>query len=559
MAKVYPDIRGLHAQSFGQVKELEVLRALESGLPDDYAVFHSVQWSSLYRGTQRFGEIDTVVLAADGSLAILEVKAGLVEFRDGGVFKQYADRLKDVGMQIRIQYAALRQRLKEANIQTNIVQFLVLPDMEIEQVTVAYPRERIVDRKDMAFFAERVSTALPCGVSNPQKFQSLRYFLSNLFQLSADPSVGMCWLNRAVNQLAEGLATWTMKVQSPNGLYHIQATAGGGKTQLALRLLEDAHAKGCEALYVCFNRPLADQMRGTLANSGQGAIKVATFHELAIGALRQQGVDVVDFAVPKIFARAEQAFCNAIQRASLDLLIIDEGQDLHPRWVSALLRLRKEHSRAYFLQDATQTLFLRDDADVTARSGVDPLAEAVRINCPENFRSPRQIVQVINAFRLADETIIARSPIDGEVPGFHRWEDGDPSGFQTLEKVVQSLLQEGVQPESLALLSYMGRERSFLLQQESVAGLTLRRFSGIYDKQGLPQWTEGRILTETVHRFKGQAAPVVVLCEIDFEHLDAQTRHRLFVGMTRAQWRLECVLSARAERALIDAIGMFVT
>jgi len=52
----------------------------------------------------------------------------------------------------------------------------------------------------------------------------------------------------------------------------------------------------------------------------------------------------------------------------------------------------------------------------------------------------------------------------------------------------------------------------------------------------------------------GQAAPVVVLTEMDFDAVDDRLRHLLFVGMTRAQWRLECVMSPRAERALAQIL-----
>ena len=45
------------------------------------------------------------------------------------------------------------------------------------------------------------------------------------------------------------------------------------------------------------------------------------------------------------------------------------------------------------------------------------------------------------------------------------------------------------------------------------------------------------------------AAPVV-LCEIDFEVLTKLERKKLFVGMSRAQLRLECIVSECAEQAL---------
>jgi hypothetical protein len=46
----------------------------------------------------------------------------------------------------------------------------------------------------------------------------------------------------------------------------------------------------------------------------------------------------------------------------------------------------------------------------------------------------------------------------------------------------------------------------------------------------------------------------VVLCEVDFEILTERDKRKLFVGLTRAQMRVDVVLSERAARALIDLL-----
>ena len=78
----------------------------------------------------------------------------------------------------------------------------------------------------------------------------------------------------------------------------------------------------------------------------------------------------------------------------------------------------------------------------------------------------------------------------------------------------------------------------------------LKRFSGRYDIFGAPEYEEGEILIETVYRFKGQAAPCVILTEVDFEALDTLARRKLFVGMTRARMRLIMVMSKRVGQLL---------
>ncbi|TQV64695.1 MAG: AAA family ATPase [Halothiobacillaceae bacterium] len=553
MAVIYPDLSGMHASSLGQAREFEVVRALGRDLPGDHAVFHGVMWSSVHEGSQRFGEIDVIVLAPNGHLVLLEVKAGAVVFSEHGVHKRYDDRTRDVAMQTRVQHAALRQRLKEEGLRAYVAQFLVLPDMTVERGVVAYPRERILDREDMRFLAEHVRSGVPEGRADRKQFKAMRRFLDNVLELAPDPTARMGWLNDSVQALSEGLATWATRIRSPGGLFVVRATAGAGKTQLALRIIREALERGQRVRYACFNRPLADQLRLTLADElrEHDGLSLVTFHELAIGALRAQANAPLDFTRTDTFKQAEQAYCASDAEAdSLDVLIIDEGQDFHPDWIGALLRQRRTDGRAYVLMDEAQRLYLRDGAD--ARS---PWSGAVEIECLDNFRTPRRIVQVINAFNLAGQAITARCPVDGEMPGFHRWEDGDEGGMEALEGVVHRLLDEGIPAERIVVLGYAGRERSRLLQCARIAGLTPRRFLGEYDADGQPLWSEGSLMVETLHRFKGQAAPVVILCEVDFDKLDPLTRHRLFVGMTRAQWRLEIVLSPRAEQALMTAFG----
>ena len=59
---------------------------------------------------------------------------------------------------------------------------------------------------------------------------------------------------------------------------------------------------------------------------------------------------------------------------------------------------------------------------------------------------------------------------------------------------------------------------------------------------------------ETVNRFKGQSAPAVVLCEVDFESLTERDKRKLFVGLTRAQMRVDVVISERAALALNEIL-----
>lgn len=532
----------------GKIREVEVLAGIRATLPGGYEVFDNVAWSSVYDEVQWFGEIDAIVLAPGNHLVLLEIKAGPVELSESGLHKRYADQVKDVGRQTRHQYSAIRSRLKEAGFSgVYVAQLLVLPDARVESGTVAYPRERIVDTTALKWLAERIVAATPVAAPAAVDRERLRRFLLNLFDLAFDPTARIGLVSAAVAKLAEGLATWVPKIHSPSGQVCVEATAGSGKTQLALRLLNDAADAGLRARYVCFNRPLARHMR---ARCPQG-VDVATFHELAIAALQRKAGSPPDFDDDAVFQKAEDALLQDAASAPepLDLLVVDESQDLKPEWLEALAAALVDRGRLYVLRDDDQSLY--------DRVGFD-LPDATVISCRDNFRSPRAVVRAINALGLIPDPVIARAPIDGAMPGFHEYDPAfDPGGVAMTEGVVRTLLEEGVPPEQIAVVTFCGQRRSLLLKRDAIAAQPLRKFRGTHDSAGTPQWSDGPLLAETVFRFKGQAAPVIVLAEIDFDDLDEGARRRLFVGFTRAQLRLECIVSTAAMKALarrLDAV-----
>lgn len=80
------------------------------------------------------------------------------------------------------------------------------------------------------------------------------------------------------------------------------------------------------------------------------------------------------------------------------------------------------------------------------------------------------------------------------------------------------------------------------MSQTKLGGFATRKFTGQYDRAGNPLWSEGRLQVESVYRFKGQSAPVVVLCEVAFDHMTDKDKRKLFVGLTRAQYRVELIM-----------------
>lgn len=172
----------------------------------------------------------------------------------------------------------------------------------------------------------------------------------------------------------------------------------------------------------------------------------------------------------------------------------------------------------------------------------------------DNFRSPQRVVQVINQLQLISEPVLSRSAHLGEVPNFYVWEAGKTSAQGQLESCLRKLWENGYTPEQVAVISFKGHQNSEVLKQARLAGHATRRFTGTYDTAGNPNWSNGDLLVESLYRFKGQSASAIVLCEMDFEEFTEREKRKLFVGLTRAQMRVDLVLSERAASALSNAL-----
>jgi hypothetical protein len=319
-------------------------------------------------------------------------------------------------------------------------------------------------------------------------------------------------------------------------------TAGSGKTQLALAALHDAAAAGRRALYVCFNRPLAEH----LAQVAPAGTQALTYHQLCDRVLRSLGQSP-DFSSPAAYRRLEEGFAACVPGEAwrCDELIVDEGQDFEPAWVAPLMKLLRPGGRAWWLEDPMQNLYGREPV---------ALPGWTTLRADTNYRSPQDVLALINRLVGAERPIASGSPLTGS-----DWEILTYTDTATLLEATKQAITRciglGFKRSMIATLTFRGRERSALLPFDALGPHRFRKFTGDFDLLGAPRHTEGEVTLETVFRFKGQSAPAVVLTEIDFEAFDEDAMRRIFVGATRATMKLVLVMSERAAKALIERVG----
>ena len=561
MARIVPDGWEALERIGSAAREIETLRLL-AALPDDCTVLHGVHWTRIEHGCSIYGEIDFVVVAANGRVLLIEQKAGFLDETPEGLVKVYGSMRKKVESQILRSIEGLMTRFSQgrrtrpatAEARLSIDYLLYCPDYHVRDASRAgIAPERIVDASRasqlVTLVADLIAPTPPAGSADGA---TVLRFLSDELSLVADVATLIGRTDAWVTRLSGGLAHVVTQLDFSPFRLRVRGTAGSGKTQLALRVLEAAANDGRSALYLCYNRPLADHV----ARIAPEGTVTATFHSFGDRLLKSGGHDP-DFAAPDLYSRLEAAVIEAAPREDerYDVLIVDEGQDFTPVWRDAALRFVKPGGHAYWLEDPMQNLYGRDPVELDGW---------VTLSAHVNYRSPRDIVEAIvpllmrgasSATAQALNAIEAASPLSGSDLEISTWPDDDPDATRAMSDVtmraITKALAAGYRRSDIVLLTFAGREHSKLLGLDALGPHALRRFDGTYDLFGNPVYTEGEVLAETIYRFKGQSAPCIVFSEIDFEVFDERSVRKLFVGATRATTRLMLVMSERAARVCL--------
>ncbi|MDP3124451.1 MAG: ATP-dependent helicase [Thiobacillus sp.] len=545
MAHIIPEgWQTLQATGAAQ-REIETLSQLAASLPDSYTLYHGVHWTRVNQGHALVGEIDFAIVNPAGNLLLIEQKSGFLGETPEGLVKQYAKTEKHVPTQMARSAEALRARLNQyctGNTPT-LDSLLYCPDYQVKQPgTAGIDPARIIDAGKREHLARIIRTLLPDDAPATPLADEVHRFLRNELRLVADVATVAGQARTLYTRLSGGLAEWARCIECEPFRLHVIGTAGSGKTQLALNVLQDAVAAGRRSLYVCYNRPLADHV-ARIAPAGS---TVATYHQLCDRILRAGGA-VPDFSRPGAFQMLEAFMADYRPDADwqFDEIIIDEGQDFQPAWRDALLHLLKPNGRIWWLEDPMQNLYGRPPV---------ALPGWVVLRAQTNYRTPRDILATLQRLVGPQQPIESGSPLDGSDVEILTY-SGHADLMDKTKTAITSGLGAGFKKDMMAVVTFRGREHSRFTSLDRLGPHAIKAFTGQYDLLSSPVYSAGDLFIESVHRFKGQSAPCIVFTEIDFEELDEAALRKLFVGMTRATMKLVMVVSERAAQTLMGRLN----
>lgn len=303
----------------------------------------------------------------------------------------------------------------------------------------------------------------------------------------------------------------------------VTGCAGSGKTMLAIERARQLAGADRKVLFVCFNRALLRHLQDSSKVDG---LDFFTFHGLCTRMAHLAGI-----ALPKYDGDAPPEFWSDVLPDALldavaalggqyDDILVDEAQDLHSDWLTALTyTLRDEQQGSIWLfMDDNQRVY---DATLDVPTEYRPFD--LTVNC-RNTQAIHHEVMKLYAGAVMPQVM---GPA-GRLPKL-LFSDDEPDAVAA---VLDDLCgPEDIRPQDVVVLSAHGRDHS-----------------AIYgDDTGRWQYTDKRgrkgnkVFFSSIRGFKGLESPVVVLCELG--DLDAQSRdNQLYVGMSRA--RNHCVIVA---------------
>ena len=302
----------------------------------------------------------------------------------------------------------------------------------------------------------------------------------------------------------------------------ISGGAGTGKSVLAMEEARRCAENGVRTLFVCYNRGLITEVRHRLKDGPP--VAAMTFHELCAHMTGRAGLSCPE-GVPEIQLFEEiwpellmQAF-EHLPDERYDAIIVDEGQDFLPLWWTAVEAGLNTEGRGLL------RIFYDNNQRVYA-SAINLLEEVdlIPIRLTLNLRNTRRIHELVRQHYTGHE-IEAVGPEGVEV---HWIKMDTPDALaQRVSRCVGRLNSlERVPLDDIGVL---------VSSEAAIETIAPSNRLGEFRTARCDEQSEGRIVVDSIRRFKGLERPVVVIAATPDTVID---RELPYVALSRARTHL---------------------
>lgn len=514
-----------------------VYQALKT-LPDEFVVFHSVEWAkrNTYSKHFSFFENDFLLLHPRYGILVIEVKGGKISFDEEGymhqtntetgeekVLKKGNDPLTQAKRGIMDCFIPfIENEIPNVTEVLDIKPCIWFPMMErskIGELPLAYetckggllfgdaletPEQAIKSVFKFYFSDQKV------GVSQ-EDFKKIQRIIAPAFDLVPSTSYAKYDLDDAFLRLTNE-QTSLLDYLDEQKSATIQGAAGTGKTIVATEKARRLVEEGRKPLYLCFNRMLADHLSTLEAMKG---VKVVNISKLISDETKRLKI-FVDGSKP------EWEYLYNIDFSDLDYtdVIIDEAQDFDQEEIEYFKEFAKSKDGAFFVFFDKHQLIIKNELPKWI---VD---SECRLVLSKNCRNTIEIAKT--SFSVIDFDIKAKlSGISSTKP---RLVIAKENPLAQLKNLINwhTGAENGYKLEDIVILSLKPQKDSILNDVTSIFGIPVST-----------EKKNGSVLFTTAKKFKGLEAKCIIVIDIDEKAFsEPETKRVFYVACSRAMHRL---------------------
>jgi hypothetical protein len=547
----------------GTEAERHVEHRVRGALSNEYHVYANVRWTAPVRerGPARDGEADLVIVHPDHGLLVVETKAGQPSrdasgrwslgpiLLDQSPFDQAREnkyRLVDKLRALRgwpsgrVPHAGHAVAFPEVDLASLPRGHVLLGvDAPIEIILDAHAlesaeRTRAWIERAFAYWLGDGTKGYPLGAEGMRLVDELLAPTLEMHRLLR----GRIQDDRPTLVQADRQQDWILNRARAMRRVEVVGPAGSGKSMLAAEQARRLASEGYRTLLVCFNQRLATALMRELAEApAPSGLEVTTFHRLCEQFAQRAGMmPTRPSPIPqdwwdKTLPRALEQAMDALPDDRYHAIVVDEGQDFEPEWLTSLqlLLVSPDDDVLWIFHDPGQALYRTDRV---SELGLQ------RLELFENHRNPEPVAELAGRFYHGPEGLAAYRA-GGLAPLIIEAEPGKPT-LEALRRELHRLIDiEGVRTWQICVLSGRSATKSDVWREHRFGNAILWNEALEPDggsrglpPEDVPDEPGDVVLFETIRRFKGLEREVVVLVELpeENERLD----ELLYVALTRA-------------------------
>lgn len=539
--------------------ERAVFRQLEQQLAADWVVLSNVGWSTRQvsasgRTWVRDGQADFVVLAPGFGLCVVEVK-GSRHVRVGADGCWYRSHDGD-------SWEPIRPKTPPEQAITNTHEITSLASRRMGWTRfpwpfayiVAYPWGEVLDgalntfdpstivlRKQMPELATAIRAALRArGSTNAHRpFNSDSAAELGSLLMNHPLRIGPVDTSEDAASDRDAIEVLTRQQHAAlRGVFlhprvAVTGPAGSGKTVLAIWRLRALVEQGDKALFLCFNKMLAQHLRMENPDIADSIWNVDSyFRRLTKAKKPEQGADLDQYfgeELPGLVVDLVET--RNSDDMIVDAVIVDEGQDFG--------EFRLWAARSLIRPGGTFVYFSDDQQDLYDRRVREAVGAEVIFSLVHNCRNTIRINETGN--RVLDDHIQSMPGLPEGVETLIEYLPDARSMAKAAWRHAASWIGSGLR---VAILSPFTLDKSSMARSRKGHNLTL-----VTD---LTEWREMTVLFSTLRSFKGLEADAVVLVDGREPVGPPLDRRDLYVAITRARVRLAVLC---ADQTIVGQLG----